>query len=480
MLHRLRFGLAALAALAAASSALAAPTAAPAPAAAVPAVPAPAACPNPDALGVSRVMAIDTTGGFEVGRMQYRHTLPLKDMEVVLTFDDGPSPETSHQVLAALAAECAKATFFIVGSMAKAHPSTLRDEDAAGHTIGTHTYSHRLDLQKQPFEVGAEEIDRGIAAVTQVLGHPPAPFFRFPGLGQTKALKAKLAAANIGTFSGDAVGDDWIVFVGDTVRERVLERLQQHRGGIILLHDIKHATAQMLPQLLRDLKERGFKLVQIVPATPAMIASGEAVNVGAEIAAADAARAAAKATADAAKASTDAAKAAARAKVAVAKPAAKAGPKPADAGAAVATAPGVRDPAARPVRKPLPLTPAVKGKAEAPGKAAARLDMARTDAVKTDAVKTDAALAGKPVAAKPRVTAKVIAKAEGKGETGTVSVSATKSDSAKLKASPAVATTAVSGPTPPADMLAPPNGSNPPPSRFNVLQYLFGDKEKKL
>jgi peptidoglycan/xylan/chitin deacetylase (PgdA/CDA1 family) len=228
-------------------------------------------CANPDALGVSRTIALDTTGGFKVGRMQYKRGLPLRENEVVLTFDDGPSNQTTPIILEALAKECAKATFFVVGSMVHAHPDTLRAVAAAGHTIGTHTYSHRLDLQKQPFEVGAEEIDRGIAEVTKVLGVPPAPFFRYPGLGQTKALSEKLSNANIGVFSGDAVGDDWIYFNGDKIRELVLQRLEAHKGGIILIHDIKHATAQMLPQLLVDLKERGFKLVHIVPASPAML-----------------------------------------------------------------------------------------------------------------------------------------------------------------------------------------------------------------
>ncbi|MEJ0096683.1 MAG: polysaccharide deacetylase family protein [Bauldia sp.] len=230
------------------------------------AVPAFAACGDPDAIGVERTLVVDTTGGFTVGSMQYKGKLALAENEVVLTFDDGPLPGASEHVLDALDAACTKATFFSVGRMAKTYPTILQREDSDGQTIGTHTWSHPVSLSYLPYDSATREIDHGIAAVTAVLGHAPAPFFRFPGLGETRALQAKLAAANIGTFSADVVGSDWTGITSDQIRRNVLLGLKQHHGGIVLLHDIKKATAKMLPQLLKDMKAAGYQIVRIVPA----------------------------------------------------------------------------------------------------------------------------------------------------------------------------------------------------------------------
>jgi peptidoglycan/xylan/chitin deacetylase (PgdA/CDA1 family) len=234
-------------------------------------------CSDPNAIGVERTLAVDTAGGLAVGSMQYKGSLGLAENEVVLTFDDGPFPGASERVLEALNAACTQATFFIVGQMAKHYPDVLKAEDAAGDTIGTHSWSHPLSLSYLSYESGAHQIDRGIAAVTDALGHPPAPFFRFPGLGDTRALCAKLAAADIGVFSADVVGSDWTGISSDQIRRNVLRGLREHHGGIVLLHDIKKATARMLPQLLRDMKGAGYQIVHIVPA-PAV--AGEVAPAG--------------------------------------------------------------------------------------------------------------------------------------------------------------------------------------------------------
>ena len=90
-----------------------------------PAGQAAANCPgHPDALGTSRVLALDPTEYPRVGRMQYPDSLPLNDKEVVLTFDDGPLLPYSNQVLDILASQCVKATYFLVGEMARAFPAT--------------------------------------------------------------------------------------------------------------------------------------------------------------------------------------------------------------------------------------------------------------------------------------------------------------------------------------------------------------------
>src|SRR6187397_1152105 len=127
----------------------AAPKAAPAAAAPAPAAapaeprqPARAACTNPNALGVARTVEIDTTGGPGFGFEHFKELDFLRDHEVVLTFDDGPWPKNTPAVLKALADECTTGIFFPIGKHATYHPEILRQVAGAGHTIGSHTWSH--------------------------------------------------------------------------------------------------------------------------------------------------------------------------------------------------------------------------------------------------------------------------------------------------------------------------------------------------
>jgi peptidoglycan/xylan/chitin deacetylase (PgdA/CDA1 family) len=234
--------------------------------------PAIADCGDATALGISRTITVDTSAGLAVGSMQYRGSLGLEPGEVVLTFDDGPMPGRTDKVLDALRAACVKATFFVVGRMARAYPDLLHREDAEGQTIGTHSWSHPPTLAPLPYESRARQIDRGIAEITELLGHPPAPFFRFPGFGDSRALHQKLTDAHIGIFGADVVGSDWTGISANAIRRNVIRRLKIHDGGIVMLHDIKKATAKMLPQLLADMKAAGYRIVAIVPATTPLAA----------------------------------------------------------------------------------------------------------------------------------------------------------------------------------------------------------------
>ena len=240
-------------------------------------LPAPSACPgNPDALGVSRTIAIDPKTSPFLGRLQYKQTLPLEKGEVVLTFDDGPLAPMTNRVLDALAHECVKATFFIVGRMAGAYPHVLQKTFEAGHTIGTHSQTHPLIFPKLIQEAGVQEIEQGFASVRTALatvGAAPNPWFRFPGLGRTKFYEAYTQEHGIAVFSVDAVADDWMHLKPEEVEKRALDRLTANGGGILLLHDIQPSTAVMLPSLLRELKARGFKIVHVVNATPGILAS---------------------------------------------------------------------------------------------------------------------------------------------------------------------------------------------------------------
>src|SRR4051812_2411195 len=149
--------------------------------------PAKAACANPDALGVSRTVVIDTTGGPGFGFLQYKQFDFLSDKEIVLTFDDGPWP-TTPTVLKTLADECTKAVFFPIGLHTTYHPEILKQVLAAGHTIGSHTWSHaHLANKKLSEQQAKDEIEKGFSAVKMAIGANPAPFFRFPALAHTQA-----------------------------------------------------------------------------------------------------------------------------------------------------------------------------------------------------------------------------------------------------------------------------------------------------
>ncbi|GGF55541.1 hypothetical protein GCM10007301_13990 [Azorhizobium oxalatiphilum] len=234
-------------------------------------------CPgNPDAIGTARTIAIDPKTSPMLGRLQYKQTLPLEKGEVVLTFDDGPLPPMTNRVLDALAHECVKATFFSVGTMAAAHPKIVQKILADGHTIGTHSQTHPLIFPKLTQEAGIQEIEQGFASVRVALkpvGGVTQPWFRFPGLGRTKFYEAYAQEHGLAIFSVDAVADDWLHLKPDEVEKRALERLEARGGGILLLHDIQPSTAVMLPDLLRQLKARGFRIVHVVPAGPGMTAS---------------------------------------------------------------------------------------------------------------------------------------------------------------------------------------------------------------
>ena len=225
--------------------------------------PARSTCANPDALGVSRVVVIDTTGGPGFGFLQYKQFDFLTDKEVVLTFDDGPWP-TTPAVLKALAEECTKAIFFPVGKHTTYHPEILRQVYNAGHTVGSHTWSHaHLDSKKMTEPQVREEIEKGFSAVKMAIGAAPAPFFRFPGLGHTQPALGYLASRNISMFSVDVDSNDFKSSGPDQVIQNVMTKLDKQGKGVILMHDLQKHTAIALPTLLRRLKAGGYKVVQM-------------------------------------------------------------------------------------------------------------------------------------------------------------------------------------------------------------------------
>jgi peptidoglycan/xylan/chitin deacetylase (PgdA/CDA1 family) len=249
------------------------------------ATPAPGAstatsCPgNPNALGVSRVVEIDTTGGPQFGFEHFKSHDFLRDGEVVLTFDDGPWPKNTPAVLAALTAHCTKAIFFPIGLHATYEPGILQKVAAAGHAVGSHTWCHQ-DLSKtkgkcliagkmQAYDYDPkDEIEKGISAVHMAVGGPTAPYFRFPALKHPPEMMSYLAQRNIAIFSTDFDSFDFKMRKPEQVRQSVMAKLKKNGKGIVLMHDFQHSTAEAAMGLLDDLKAGGYKVVFMKPRFP--------------------------------------------------------------------------------------------------------------------------------------------------------------------------------------------------------------------
>ena len=229
-------------------------------------------CPHKGALGTARVLAVDPAAYPRVGLKSFPQSLPLRDHEVVLTFDDGPSPPNTRKVLAALENECVRATFFLIGKSASEHPELVQRIAAGGHTIGHHTWSHPSLKRIKPSET-AEEIDRGIAAAEMALNGvatstPSTPFFRFPYFDSTPATLDLLQARGIAVFGADLWASDWMPMRPQRQLKLLIERLRIARKGIILLHDPRAQTAAMLPAFLRYLRDNDYSVVHLVPRSP--------------------------------------------------------------------------------------------------------------------------------------------------------------------------------------------------------------------
>jgi peptidoglycan/xylan/chitin deacetylase (PgdA/CDA1 family) len=226
------------------------------------------ACNNPDALGLSRVIEIDTTGGPAFGTEHFKQYDFLRDKEVALTFDDGPWPGNTPMVLKALLDNCTKATFFEIGEHATWRPDLAKQLAAAGMTIGSHTWSHK-DLAKNPYakdiDQAKQEIEMGVSAVHMAVGGPTAPFFRFPDLQQPRDLMPYLGTRNMAIFSTDIDTFDFKLRRPEDVAKSAMTKLAKNGKGILLMHDFQHATAEAMPELLRQLKAGGYKIVHMVP-----------------------------------------------------------------------------------------------------------------------------------------------------------------------------------------------------------------------
>jgi peptidoglycan-N-acetylglucosamine deacetylase len=247
-----------------------------------------AACPG-SGLGVSRIVNIDASTGPLFGEITKFRQQPnlLKPKEVVLTFDDGPMPWITKSIMDTLDRYCTKATFFSVGRMAMAYPETTREIQHRGHSLGTHTWSHPMNMRRMGIEQSSAEIERGFAAVAAAAGGPIAPFFRFPGLSDSGPMLEHLQKRNVATFTVDVVSNDSYISSVERLTSETLAKVEARQGGIMLFHDIKAVTARALPGILAELQRRGYRVVHMTATAPFQPDPRYSVEFAAKIAAAE-------------------------------------------------------------------------------------------------------------------------------------------------------------------------------------------------
>lgn len=234
--------------------------------------PVPACASDAGKLGIERIVEIDTTGGGLYGNVS-PHNNFLNDHEVVLTFDDGPMRAYTRRVLSALDAHCTRATFFMVGRMAAADPAMVKEVLSAGHTVGSHTWSHK-NLRPIGLLKGRSEFEMGLSAVTKAAEQPIAPFFRFPYLSESRPVVEYLKSRNTAAFFIDIDSKDYQTRDPKLTFNRIMTQLNSLHKGIILMHDIQPSTAGMIRQLLDTLHDKGYKVVHIVPKTTSETVAG--------------------------------------------------------------------------------------------------------------------------------------------------------------------------------------------------------------
>jgi len=214
----------------------------------------------PGALGTERTLTLKREGA-AYGTVQHA-PLPLEKGEVVLTFDDGPRAESTPLVLKALADQCVKGTFFLVGDATAKAPDIARRIVAEGHSAGLHSLSH-LNMSELSDTAQAADLRANQAAYRAALG-TDAPAYRFPFLAEAPALMGQLKAQGVTVMSVDLGIDDWVPDqTPDMLTQRLLERLKAAGGGIILMHDAQDQTAAALPQMLNALKDNGYRVVHV-------------------------------------------------------------------------------------------------------------------------------------------------------------------------------------------------------------------------
>ncbi|WP_037592781.1 polysaccharide deacetylase family protein [Sporosarcina sp. D27] len=178
------------------------------------------------------------------------------EKRIALTFDDGPDPKTTIQILDTLKKYDAKATFFMLGSRVEYYPETAKAVKAAGHEVGNHSWNHP-DLSKMPLPKALEEINRTTSIIQKVTGEKPT-VFRPPYGAYTEQL-SKQTIPPITLWNVDTL--DWKYRDANKLLEEVKKATND--GSTVLMHDIHQSTADGLDSVMAYLQSQGYKFVTV-------------------------------------------------------------------------------------------------------------------------------------------------------------------------------------------------------------------------
>jgi peptidoglycan-N-acetylglucosamine deacetylase len=179
------------------------------------------------------------------------------EAHVYLTFDDGPSPDTTMQLLELLDIEQVSATFFLIGSHAAKHPQLVQAIAAQGHSIGSHSHSHKMMPLLSVREI-EREIQRANTVLSEILGYTPK-LFRPPYGLVDKRTADYLSELGMKIVYWGAVPEDWGKIGAHRVAQKVLRKLTD--GTIVVLHEQSRIAEQTLgasKQIIQIGKKRGF------------------------------------------------------------------------------------------------------------------------------------------------------------------------------------------------------------------------------
>jgi peptidoglycan-N-acetylglucosamine deacetylase len=193
---------------------------------------------------------------------------PRQTSRVALTFDDGPHAETTPQILDALAAGQARATFFVIGRYLERNADIARRALAEGHELGNHSWTHSYFQNFYSAGRHAREIARAAAAIRELSGAHRQPLYRSPVGLKSPALARAAHATGLTVVAWSLHTRDTFSRDAHAVAARVLARVQP--GDILLMHDghdrdgaRRIIAAQALPAILRGLRERGLESVTV-------------------------------------------------------------------------------------------------------------------------------------------------------------------------------------------------------------------------
>lgn len=195
------------------------------------------------------------------GKTLYEVALDDSNKAIALTFDDGPWPIYTEQVLDILKQNDIKATFFLIGQHLENYPEIAQKVVESGHALGNHTWSHHY--HPVPREVAAKEIEDTNALIHEVTGFK-TEWFRPPGGVLTNGLNDYALSQNYAVAMWSSDAREYFFFSSETLVNNVLNSAKP--GGIVLLHDgggDRSATVKALPIIIAKLKEQGYKFVTL-------------------------------------------------------------------------------------------------------------------------------------------------------------------------------------------------------------------------